>query len=175
MKRKGLSLAIILAGLCTVDMVNAETTSLGLGVGMSDYGYRDTDNLVFPLPVINYEKGNFFIHSLSTGYYLWKNENNKIAVDAWYNPLSFNPDDSDSAQMNQLDKRHSTVMAGFTWDHFQRWGLSIRPFQVTFSVIAMVGLLKPPGSTLFTQGIGKLYLPLVSPGIVQIRTIITMA
>ena len=100
MKHKGLGLAVILTGLMASGIASAESNSLGLGVGMADYGYRETDSLVYPVPMINYENGRFFIHSLTTGYYLWDDAHNKFAVEAHYNPLSFNPEDSDSAQMN---------------------------------------------------------------------------
>ena len=124
MKYKGLFLSLLMAGMCgTAISAHAETTSLGLAAGIADYGYRDTDALVLPLPIINYENHGFFIHSLTAGYYLWQDSNDKLAVDIRYAPLSFDPDKSDDAQMNQLNKRHSTVMSGLSWEHYANWGV----------------------------------------------------
>lgn len=161
MKMKMRSLFVSLALVMGTTAAHASDTSLGLAAGIGDFGYRDTDPLVLPLPMIDYEYNNFFIHNLNAGYYLWNDTSNKFAVNVWYNPLSYNHDDTDNEQMKQLNNRHSTAMAGLTWTHLADWGVIRTAVSADIlgnsdGVVADVGYLYPihSGNWTVVPGIG---------------------
>ncbi|NDL66080.1 MipA/OmpV family protein [Acerihabitans arboris] len=92
--------------------------SLGAAAGVGVSPYRDTDNNVTALPLIGYEGEDFYLHGLAGGYHLWKDENNQLNILGYYSPMHFKPGDSDDEQMKRLDKRYSTVLAGFEYTHY---------------------------------------------------------
>lgn len=103
--------------------VNAEDTfSLGAGVGVEKSPYKQYDNKVIPVPVINYESDNFWFHGLGGGYYLWNDDVDQLSVTAFYFPWEFKPKDSDDRALRQLDKRHSSMMAGLSYEHNTQYG-----------------------------------------------------
>ncbi|MGC6386977.1 MipA/OmpV family protein [Ewingella sp. S1.OA.A_B6] len=100
----------------------ADTWSLGASVLVSPNPYRGYDTKVYPIPIISYESDDFYFHTLTAGYYLWKDDKNKFSLTATYLPFGFNPSDSDDSQMKRLDKRRGTLMGGLAYSHNEDWG-----------------------------------------------------
>lgn len=120
-KLKLLALGVLVAS--AVSTANAENQlSVGAGAGVLISPYKEYDNKVSPLPVINYEGDNFWFHGLGGGYYLWNDQADKLSVMAYYSPLNFKPGDSDNNQLRQLDKRRATLMAGLSYVHNTDYG-----------------------------------------------------
>lgn len=120
-KFKFLALGAVLAS--TVTAVHAEDRfSLGAGVAVVENPYKQYDNDFWPVPVVNYEGDNFWFRGLGAGYYLWNDQTDKLSVMAYYLPQYFKPGDSDNRQLRRLDKRKSTMMAGFSYTHFTQYG-----------------------------------------------------
>ncbi|MBL3522145.1 MipA/OmpV family protein [Serratia plymuthica] len=114
---------LIFASLVYPSVSSAASWSLGAAAMLNDYGYVDTDAKTQGLPTVNYEQGNFYIHSLAAGYYLLNTPKDQISVITYYSPLGFDPDDSHNSQMKSLDKRDGTLMAGMAVTHKERWGV----------------------------------------------------
>jgi len=122
MTTRSQALSVVISALLFSTAAMASETSLGLGAAFNDFGYRDAGNKTLPVPLINYENGDFYLHSLTAGYYLFRDGNDSLAVDVRWSPLSFDPDDSDHRAFQSLDKRRSTAMAGLVWTHHSQWG-----------------------------------------------------
>lgn len=100
----------------------AGTWSLGASALVSPNPYRGYDTKVYPIPIISYESDDFYFHTLTAGYYLWKDDKNKFSLTATYLPFGFTPSDSDDSQMKRLDKRRGTLMGGLAYSHNEDWG-----------------------------------------------------
>ncbi|AJI95499.1 mltA-interacting protein [Yersinia ruckeri] len=117
------TLAAIAIAISSVSAAHAGTWSLGASALVIPEPYRGKQDRVYPVPVINYEGDNFYFRTLATGYYLWKDDSNRLSLDAYFLPLNFKPGDSDDWRMKQLDKRRSTLMAGASYAHTADWGI----------------------------------------------------
>lgn len=117
------TLAIITTAMVTAHSAQAGTWSLGLGAAAEKTPYRSYDTRVLPLPIINYEGDSFYLRSLAGGFYLWKDDANRLSLEARYGVHEFRPGDSDNSQLRQLNKRRDTLMAGVKYDHFADWGI----------------------------------------------------
>lgn len=112
-----------LAALAVMTVVSIGTAqaenkwTLGAGVAVVENPYKQYDNDIYPVPVINYEGDNFWFRGLGGGYYLWNDESDKLSLTAYYSPLYFKPKSSDNSQLRQLDRRRSTGMAGLSYIH----------------------------------------------------------
>ncbi|MGV3344310.1 MipA/OmpV family protein [Enterobacteriaceae bacterium LUAb1] len=103
--------------------VQADTWSLGASLLYSESPYRGGQDRYLPIPVVNYEGDNFWVHSLQAGYYLWKTDQDRLSLTILGSPLGFDPKDDDLAEMKGLDKRRMTVMGGFSYLHrTPAWG-----------------------------------------------------
>ncbi|QMV16466.1 MipA/OmpV family protein [Vibrio spartinae] len=89
--------------------------SLGLGAAYSTSTYKDYDENVFPLPIVNYDNKVFFVHGLSAGAYLYQDEYNVLQASVSYYAQEFDPDDANNSQMKLLDKRDSTAMGAISY------------------------------------------------------------
>lgn len=85
--------------------------------------YRGGQDRYLPIPVINYEGENVWFHSLQGGYYLWKDQQNRLSLTLSGSPQQYDPDDNDLGDMKGLDKRHMTLMGGATYQHSAEWGI----------------------------------------------------
>lgn len=119
LRRTVITAMLALAG---VHSANA-SFGLGLGVGFSSELYHDYDRKILPMPLINYESNSFYFNGLGGGVYLLKDQQNELALNAYYLPMSFDPDDTDNRAMKLLDKRKSTMMAGIRYKHSADWGV----------------------------------------------------
>lgn len=110
--------ALAVAAATSVGMAQAESKlTLGAGIGIVENPYKQYDNDLYPIPVINYKGDNFWLRGLAGGYYLWNDQSDKLSIMATYSPLHFKPGDSDNSQLRQLDRRKSTGMAGLSYIH----------------------------------------------------------
>ncbi|WP_021019234.1 MipA/OmpV family protein [Vibrio gazogenes] len=91
--------------------------SLGLGAAYSTSTYKDYDEDVFPLPIVNYDNNVFFVHGLSAGAYLYQDEYNVLQASVSYYAQEFDPDDANNSQMKLLDKRDSTAMGAISYTY----------------------------------------------------------
>lgn len=89
--------------------------SLGVGASYSTSVYKDYDENVFPLPLVNYDNNVFFIHGLSAGAYLYQDEYNVLQASVSYYAQEFDPDDANNSQMKLLDKRDGTAMGAVSY------------------------------------------------------------
>ena len=98
--------------------------SLGGSVLVQSTPYKGvkTKDYITPLPVISYEGEDFYFHTLTAGYYLWKDNENTLSLDAYYYPQFFHPKENDDADMRQLRRHRDTVMAGVTYQYHATWG-----------------------------------------------------
>lgn len=119
------TLAIIASAMVCAHSAQAGSWSLGASALVSPDPYRGYQDRVYPVPIINYDGDDFYFHTLLAGYNLWKDQQNKLSLIAYYSPLHYKPGDSDDDRMKQLDKRRSTMMAGVAFTHRAEWG-SIR-------------------------------------------------
>ena len=51
---------------------NTAGISAGGALAVVDPGYRKTGTEILPVPLVNYEYGNFYLRSLNAGYYLFR-------------------------------------------------------------------------------------------------------
>ncbi|MFI8416933.1 MipA/OmpV family protein [Serratia sp. NPDC078593] len=116
------TLAIIVTAMMGTHSAQAGTWSLGASALVSPDPYRGYQTRVYPVPVINYEADDFYFRTLTAGYYLWNDRENKLSVMAYYSPLHYKPGDSDDDRMKRLDKRRGTLMAGVAYSHNADWG-----------------------------------------------------
>lgn len=116
---------ITIAAAIIVGSIQAAGASFGIGagIGASTDLYRDYDNKILPLPIVNYDSSTFYFRGLGGGYYLFKGPNDRLSVDLYYLPLQFKPSDANNWRMKQLDKRKSTAMAGVSYRHTESWGI----------------------------------------------------
>lgn len=84
--------------------------------------YRGDNDRVYPVPMVNYDSDSFYFHSLTAGYYLWKDQQDQLSATAFYSPWRFRASDSDDWRMKRLNNRYATVMAGLSYSHHEAWG-----------------------------------------------------
>ncbi|WP_411706433.1 MipA/OmpV family protein [Edaphovirga cremea] len=117
------SLTVVAATVLLSQAAHANTFTLGASALVSPDPYRGNQDRVYPVPVINYEGDSFYFRSLMAGYYLWKDDANRLSINAYFLPLHFKPSDSDDDRMKTLDRRRATLVAGVTYSHFADWGI----------------------------------------------------
>ncbi|WP_312241641.1 MipA/OmpV family protein [Pantoea sp.] len=117
------TLAVFLPCCFVACSAQAGPLSIGASVIYAQSPYRGGQDRYLPIPVINYEGENFWLHSLQGGYYLWKDEQNRLSLTLLGSPQQYDPDDNDLGDMKRLDKRHMTLMGGATYNHVAEWGI----------------------------------------------------
>lgn len=119
MKLYKLTSICLLMGAASAAQANL---TIGAAVGASTELYKGYGSPVAPLPVINYERDGFFIQGLAAGYKMIDTPKNELSITTYYYLLRFKPSDSDDLGMKLLNKRRSTLMAGFSYKHTEQWG-----------------------------------------------------
>lgn len=112
--------AVLLAGSASISL--AGDWSLGAGVLFEQLPYRDYDNQVYPLPVIQYEGERVYLSGIGAGVYLLNTDSDKLYLNVYLSPVNFDPADSDDPAMKKLNKRRATAMAGIGYKHMADWG-----------------------------------------------------
>lgn len=107
---------------CQIAVVNAAPLSVGVGAGVGMSPYKQYDTPYLPFPVIHYDDGNFYIRGLGAGIYGYNDGVNKFSVDLNYSPFEFKPGDTDNSQMQRLNRRRDTMMAGASYTFDSDWG-----------------------------------------------------
>ncbi|MGG5412583.1 MipA/OmpV family protein [Edwardsiella tarda] len=100
----------------------AGTWSIGASALVSPDPYRGESERVYPVPMVNYDSDDFYFHSLTAGYYLWKDQQDQLSATVFYSPWRYRASDSDDWRMKRLDNRYATVMAGLSYSHHESWG-----------------------------------------------------
>lgn len=116
------TLAILTSAIFCAQSAQAGSWSLGASALVSPNPYRGHQDRVYPVPIINYDGDDFYFHTLTAGYNLWKDQQNQLSLMLYYSPLHFKPGDSDDDRMKQLDKRRGTLMSGVAYSHNAEWG-----------------------------------------------------
>lgn len=98
--------------LCASTAALADEFSLGAAALVASSPYVETQARVLPVPMLGYEGEYGYFRGLAGGVYLWNDGHHTLSANAYFQPLGFDPDDSDSHAMKRLDKRRSTLMAG---------------------------------------------------------------
>lgn len=96
--------------------------SIGAAAAIEQLPYRSYDTQVLAAPMINYQGEYIFVQGVVAGVHLYKTETNIVNLNIYYSPLSFDPSKSDNRALRELDKRHSTAMAGVSYYHQADWG-----------------------------------------------------
>lgn len=113
--------SILLSG-GLVFFAHAELHSIGLGTVVYKSPYKDVSTKVVPAPMINYSDDNFYFYGVKGGYYVYKDQNQRVTADIMYAPLTYKPSDSNDPNMKKLTKRNPTVMAGASYFYMADWG-----------------------------------------------------
>lgn len=97
--------------------------SLGGALYVTSSEYVDTDPVYYPLPALTVESDRFWVHGVSGGVYLFKNEAHSVRLGLGWMPMFFDPDDSDDARMQTLKKRDSSMAASVGYRWTSRFGI----------------------------------------------------
>lgn len=116
------TLAVIASAMVCAHSAQAGSWSLGAGALVMPEPYRGYQTRVYPVPIINYEGDNFYFRSFTAGYYLWKDEQNRLSVMGYYFPQRFKTSDTNDDRMKRLNDRRGTLMAGLAYSHDAQWG-----------------------------------------------------
>jgi outer membrane protein len=101
-----------LALLLTTSAIAQAETNLGIIAAKSGSLYKDTDSESTFLPNLSYESDHFFLRLPEVGYRFFpKQSPQNIAIGLSYESTGFDPDDSDNANIRQLDDRDASIMA----------------------------------------------------------------
>lgn len=100
----------------------AAPVSVGLGIGMTDPGYKDYSVNYYPIPNISFDNGIFFIDGLHAGVYAYNDPVQSFSLGLRYLPLSFRSSKTDNKQLEKLDNRKGTVLAEMAYDYDFSWG-----------------------------------------------------
>ncbi len=116
-----ISLTIVIFILLAVYSVRANgennTPNLaGLGIAVVDLPYKGIDSDVIAVPIIYFERGNFFLRGLKTGFSLYKDD--AIRLDALLAGRIAGYDSGDSSNLEGMDDRRWSLDGGmeFKWN-----------------------------------------------------------
>lgn len=118
MRLNSTSLSVAAAALLMATAAQAENSpwSVGIAAAYSPAVYKDTDSDRTVIPVIGYEGEHLFLRGFNAGYRLFpRGSEQNIIFRLAYDPRTLQPEDSDDAQIRQLDKRKSTVLGGVSY------------------------------------------------------------
>lgn len=96
--------------------------SVGLGGSWTVSPYRNYNNKVQPLPLVNYDGDSFYVHGLTAGYRLFKLGDSEFSV--VISPLGdeFKPHYANDPKMRRLSERKLSAVAGLAWQYGGSWG-----------------------------------------------------
>ncbi|MEJ4044433.1 MipA/OmpV family protein [Erwinia sp. SLM-02] len=117
------ALAAFLPLYFAAPVAQANPLTLGASVIYSQSPYKSGQDRYYPVPIINYDGDSFYLNTLQAGYYLWKDSQDQFSLTVLGSPQNYDPDDADDGDMKSLNKRHMTMMAGFSYRHMADWGI----------------------------------------------------
>ena len=98
--------------------------SLGAITSYSPAVYKDTDSNQVVIPLIGYEGEHVFLRGFSAGARLFPaGTPQNIIFRVRYDPRTLKPSDSDNLQIQQLDERESSVLAGVSYQQITPVGV----------------------------------------------------
>lgn len=89
----------------------AEDLTIGMGLGYLSSPYKGHDNMSVPVPLVHYEGENFYVRGVAAGFKIWDSSPHEFSVGLSYHFNEFNPDDTNSTALRQLNKRRAEVRA----------------------------------------------------------------
>ena len=96
------------------------TLSIGPGVVVTTKPYTGMDATVYPIPLVDFTCGNFYISAATAGYRLAAEENWTFAAIGRWRFDGYDSDDSDN--LAGMHNRHMTVDGGGELSYFGNWG-----------------------------------------------------
>lgn len=111
-------LHLICAIILFPSVASADDFSLGIYNSLSITPYRTKnvkriDYSVYPL--VNYDNDIVYIDGNEAGYYLLNDDDNELKLSAYYDNSSYDSSDGRSKMLRRLNDRHSTVLAGMSY------------------------------------------------------------
>lgn len=103
---------VCLTLLLAIPVIAQADTNLGIIAVKSEPLYKDMDSESTFLPNFSYEGEHFFLRLPEIGYrFLPKQSTQNMSVGLSYESTGFDPDDSNNANIRQLDDRDASIMA----------------------------------------------------------------
>lgn len=96
-------------------------TSLGFGVAYRNSIYKGADDQVIPIPLIFYEKEDFYIKGPLAGYHFLKHDGLSLDLIAQLRFDGYEDDDSDF--LDGMGDRYMNFEGGLALTYFDGWGL----------------------------------------------------
>lgn len=97
---------------------------VGGGIGYSSSPYKDYDNKITALPVVNFENKRFYVRGLEAGVKVVEKGPHSVRVGLAWHTQSFSAEDSDDRQLQLLDDRDATLMANVSYQHKSKYGIA---------------------------------------------------
>lgn len=104
-----------LSVLVSLFSMNAQADAIGIGVGAYTSPFVGQKTYSALWPMINLDTGYFFIQNNSAGIHFWDNDDQQINFLVQYLPLHLNPSSDNNQQVKRLDRRHSTLLGGVSY------------------------------------------------------------
>ncbi|MDA9558023.1 MipA/OmpV family protein [Vibrio sp.] len=122
MFKSGLLFALL--SVSTFSFANNSSASIGLGLGYAPSTYIDTDPTVAPLPQIFLSHGHVYVQGFTAGLSLYpRGSEENLSVQLRYDPRSYDPEDSDNANMQLLDEREAALFGGVVYERLSVIGI----------------------------------------------------
>ena len=109
---------LVCAGVCEDQVETGEEAmqteearlSVGMGLGVTEKPYRGMDTSYYPIPLINYTKGNFYFRGTQAGLDIYREGPFEVSLIGQGRMEGYEPGDSDS--LNGMDDREMSVDGG---------------------------------------------------------------
>jgi outer membrane protein len=96
--------------------------AIGAAAVSSASPYRSYNQTVWPIPVVNYDGSDFYLTGLDGGFYLSKQSDYDLSIDASIATNYFDPSDTSNPQLKKLKTRDPSLMTGVRYRHRADWG-----------------------------------------------------
>ncbi|NUU64551.1 MipA/OmpV family protein [Enterobacteriaceae bacterium BIT-l23] len=115
--------AMLLPGLMLVS-VSGEGADFSLGLQGGSYGtaYKTRHADYWVLPYIGYDGETWYIDGTEAGYNIVKNDSHLLRAKVYYYTTEYRSRDGRNRAMRSLSSRHSTMMAGLSYQYTTPWG-----------------------------------------------------
>ena len=84
--------------------------------------YKGHDDLNVPVPIVNIERGSFYVRGTDAGAFLWKNESQAFSLGISYSELFFDAGKTKNHNLKKRDNRHSTLNAFLQYTLYSPYG-----------------------------------------------------
>lgn len=102
--------------ICSPAIAANSPWSLGAGAAYSPNVYKGTSSDRVAIPIIGFEGEHLYLRGFSAGYRIMpRGSEHNVILKVMYDSRSFDPSDSDDANMKKLDEREATVLGGISY------------------------------------------------------------